>query len=63
MFIRLVFIFLICVSQLAWANVPIMPIKDLQPGMQGVGKTVIQGDTIEEFNVEILGVSGTETSG
>ncbi len=63
MFIRLLFIFLICVSQLAWANVPIMPIKDLQPGMQGVGKTVIQGDTIEEFNVEILGVSGTETSG
>ena len=54
---------MICVSQLAWANVPIMPIKDLQPGMQGVGKTVIQGDTIEEFNVEILGVSGTETSG
>lgn len=63
MFIRLLFIFLICVSQLAWANVPIMPIKDLQPGMQGMGKTVIQGDTIEEFNVEILGVSGTETSG
>lgn len=63
MFIRLLFIFLICVSQLVWANVPIMPIKDLQPGMQGVGKTVIQGDTIEEFNVEILGVSGTETSG
>lgn len=63
MFIRLLFILLICVSQLAWANVPIMPIKDLQPGMQGVGKTVIQGDTIEEFNVEILGVSGTETSG
>ena len=63
MFIRLLFILLMCVSQLAWANVPIMPIKDLQPGMQGVGKTVIQGDTIEEFNVEILGVSGTETSG
>lgn len=63
MFLRCFFIFLLCISQLAWANVPLMPIKDLQPGMQGVGKTVIQGDTIEDFNVEILGVSGTETSG
>lgn len=63
MLIRLFFIFLICFSQLAWANIPLMPVKDLRPGMKGVGKTVIQGDTIEEFNVEILGVSGTETSG
>lgn len=63
MLIRLFFIFLICFSQLAWANIPLMPVKDLRPGMEGVGKTVIQGDTIEEFNVEILGVSGTETSG
>ena len=37
----------------AAANVPLMPIRDLRPGMLGVGKTVIQGDTIEEFNVEI----------
>ena len=63
MLVRLLFVLLMCFSQLAYANVPIMPVKDLQPGMQGVGKTVIQGDTIEEFNVEILGVSGTETSG
>ena len=47
----------------AAANVSLMPIRDLRPGMQGVGKTVIQGDTIEEFNVEILGVQGSETSG
>lgn len=63
MFIRCFFVFLLCLSQLAWANVPLMPVKDLRPGMQGIGKTVIQGDTIEDFNVEILGVSGTETSG
>ena len=63
MFLRCFFIFLLCISQLAWANVPLMPVKDLRPGMQGVGKTVIQGDTIEDFDVEILGVSGTETSG
>ncbi|MBR4958345.1 MAG: hypothetical protein IKY55_02875 [Phascolarctobacterium sp.] len=40
-----------------------MPIQDLKPGMQGIGKTVIQGDTIEEFNVEVLGVSGSEAAG
>ncbi len=45
------------------ANVPLMPVQDIQPGMQGVGKTVISGDTIEEFNVEVIGVSGRETSG
>lgn len=47
----------------AMANVPLMPVSDLRPGMQGVGKTVISGDTIESFNVEILGVSGSQTSG
>lgn len=50
-------------ASLTSANVPLMPIKDLQPGMQGVGKTVIKGDTIEDFNVEILGVTGSEASG
>lgn len=46
-----------------WANVPIMPITDLRPGMQGIGKTVIQGDTIEEFDVEVVGVQGSEANG
>ncbi len=54
---------LCCFTCVAFANVPLMPIKDLKPGMQGVGKTVIKGDTIEEFNVEILGVSGNEAAG
>lgn len=62
-----VFLFtvLLCL-QLALAaadNVPLMPVRDIQPGMQGIGKTVISGDTIEEFNVEILGVSGTQATG
>lgn len=47
----------------AAANISLMPVRDLRPGMQGIGKTVIQGDTIEEFNVEILGVQGSEASG
>ncbi len=45
------------------ANIPLMPIQDLQPGMHGVGKTVIKGDEIEEFNVEVVGVTGKETTG
>ena len=54
---------LCCYTCVAFANVPLMPVKDLQPGMQGIGKTVIKGDTIEEFNVEVLGVTGSEAAG
>ena len=56
-------LFLCCYTCVAFANVPLMPIQDLKPGMQGIVKTVIQGDTIEEFNVEVLGVSGSEAAG
>lgn len=40
----------------ASAEVPVMPIGDLREGMMGIGKTVVKGTEIEEFNVEILGV-------
>jgi hypothetical protein len=32
------------------------PVNDLKPGMEGVGRTVFDGDRIEEFKVHILGV-------
>jgi hypothetical protein len=32
------------------------PLKDVRPGLHGIGRTVFQGDRIEEFQVEILGV-------
>jgi hypothetical protein len=32
------------------------PLQDVRAGMHGVGKTVFQGDKIEDFQVEILGV-------
>jgi len=32
------------------------PLKDIRPGMHGVGRTVFSGNRIEEFQVEILGV-------
>jgi hypothetical protein len=34
----------------------IFPLKDIRPGMHGIGRTVFQGNRIEEFQVEILGV-------
>src|SRR5574344_70709 len=33
-----------------------MSVAEFRPGMQGVARTVITGDTIEEFDVEILGI-------
>lgn len=38
------------------AEPAIFPLKDLRPGMHGVGKTVFSGSRVEEFQVEILGV-------
>lgn len=32
------------------------PLKDVRRGMHGVGRTVFQGERVEEFQVEILGV-------
>ena len=33
----------------------IFPLKDIKPGLRGVGKTVFEGNRIEDFQVEILG--------
>ncbi len=32
------------------------PVKDVRVGMHGIGRTVFQGERIEEFQVEVLGV-------
>ncbi len=44
-----------------WAAPPpaapeLFPISDIRPGLKGTGKTVFSGTTVEEFQVEILGV-------
>lgn len=36
--------------------VPIMPLKEVKPGMRGTIKTVFRGTQIEEFGFEVLGV-------
>jgi hypothetical protein len=38
------------------AQTQFLPVKDIRAGMRGVGRTIFQGDRIEEFQVEILGV-------
>lgn len=32
------------------------PLKDIRPGLKGVGRTIFQGDKVQEFQVEFLGV-------
>jgi hypothetical protein len=34
----------------------IFPLEDVRPGMRGIGRTVFEGTTIEEFSVEVIGV-------
>jgi hypothetical protein len=34
----------------------VMPVKEVKAGMEGVGRTVFSGTTLEEFKVHILGV-------
>ncbi|MCU1232139.1 MAG: hypothetical protein JWP63_106, partial [Candidatus Solibacter sp.] len=38
------------------AQTALFPLKDVKPGMHGIGRTVFNGNKIEEFQVEILGV-------
>ena len=48
----------LALSPFAWcqSNTELFPLKDIKPGLKGVGRTIFQGEQIEEFQVEILGV-------
>ena len=37
-------------------NQAYFPVDELRPGMVGIGRTVFEGDRLEEFKVHILGV-------
>ncbi|MGA2184889.1 MAG: SpoIVB peptidase S55 domain-containing protein [Bryobacteraceae bacterium] len=39
-----------------FAQMPVFPLRDVRAGQHGVGRTVLTGNKIEEFQVEILGV-------
>jgi len=44
------------VSLFSQEGLQFFPLSQVQPGLKGVGKTVFEGDKIEEFQVQILGV-------
>lgn len=44
------------ISGVAAAAPDFMPVDDVKTGMHGMAKTVVAGDTIEEFGVEVLGI-------
>lgn len=48
-------VFILCAHTSALAD-ELFAIEDIRPGLRGVGKTVVSGNTIEDFNVEVLGL-------
>ena len=60
--VLLLCLFLSVASQ-AFARTPLIPVGELKAGMRGYAKTVISGDTIETFPVEVLGVTGSDSMG
>lgn len=52
----LLLMLLFLISGVVLAQQELMPLTEINAGMKGIGKTVISGTTIEEFDVEILGV-------
>src|SRR5947209_7006121 len=46
---------LVCASQYLDAQT-FFPLKDVRPGLRGIGRTVFYGNRVEDFQVEILGV-------
>lgn len=53
---RLGTLLLIASSLWAQSDIKFFPLNEIRPGLRGVGRTVFEGDKIEEFQVEILGV-------
>src|SRR5689334_1160724 len=59
MSVRRALVALLLASAAVWparAVAPVMPIQDVAAGMEGVGRTVFDGNRVEPFKVHILGV-------
>ena len=48
--------FLLAVAAGLPAQIRTFPVDELKPGMVGIGRTVFEGDRLDEFKVHILGV-------
>jgi hypothetical protein len=53
---RLVVLAALALAATLSAQTALFPLKDLKAGMRGTGRTVFNGNNVEDFNVEILGV-------
>ena len=63
---QILFLIVACwwsLTEIVLAATPIIPVEEIRAGMQGYAKTVIYGDTIETFPVEVLGVTGNQDMG
>jgi hypothetical protein len=47
---------LACLPLWAQSNPQFFPLRDVRPGLKGVGRTIFSGDQIQEFQVELVGV-------
>jgi hypothetical protein len=54
-FVSLIFAVSVC-PRFAAGQIAIFPLRDIRAGQHAIGRTVFQGNKIEEFQVEILGV-------
>jgi len=54
-FVSLIFAASLC-PRFAAGQIAIYPLRDIRAGQHAIGKTVFQGNKIEEFQVDILGV-------
>ena len=62
LFAALTTLLFLALSLLGQDDVQFFPLSQIQPGLKGVGRTVFEGDKIEEFQVEILGVLKNATA-
>ena len=60
--VLIILIFLAFTSSGANGQSSFFPVDQVKEGMTGIGKTAFKGKTIEEFNVEILGVLENDPS-
>ncbi|HET9220387.1 MAG TPA: SpoIVB peptidase S55 domain-containing protein, partial [Terriglobia bacterium] len=54
--ILLLFCASIAIAAQTPSNGRFMPVEEVRPGMKGVGRTVFEGTTIQDFQVEVMGV-------
>jgi len=53
---QIFFAIIYCSTSLLYGAVEIMPLKDVKPGMRGIGLTIFENNQIEQFEVEIIDI-------